>query len=183
MKIIFKIFEWLIFVLLIFFGFVVMSPLLPTKKIILTYIVSSGSMEPAIQTGSIAFAKPIKYDQVKPHDIITFVSPKNKKQTILHRVLKIKKDKFGSLSFATKGDNNNTKDSWLVPQISLQGKYLFSIPLLGHIAAFIKQPLGFILMIAAPSLFIIILQIKTIRDGINEEVEKRIKKARLGNLK
>lgn len=134
-------------------------------------------MEPTIQTGSIVFVKPVEQKEIKKDDIITFLSPKDQKQTILHRVFNIKKDKLGTLSFETKGDNNNAEDSWLVPAISLQGKYLFSIPLLGHIAAFMKKPLGFILMIGVPALFLVILQIKSIRDGINEEVEKRTKKA------
>jgi signal peptidase len=176
LKKIVSLFEWLIFALLVFLAFVVMSPMLPTKKFLLTYIVSSGSMEPTIQTGSIAFVKPVEKKEIKKGDIITFLSPKDQKLTILHRVFKIKNTK-NVLSFETKGDNNNAEDNWEVPAVNLQGRYLFSVPLLGHIAALMKKPLGFILMIGVPALFLIILQIKTIRDGINEEVEKRTKKA------
>lgn len=182
LKKIISLFEWLIFALLVFLAFVVMSPMLPTKKYLLTYIVSSGSMEPTIQTGSIAFVKPVEQKEIKKGDVITFLSPKDQKLTILHRVYKIKNTK-NVLSFETKGDNNNAEDNWEVPAVNLQGRYLFSIPLLGHIAALMKKPLGFILMIGVPALFLIILQIKTIREGINEEVERRVKKAQLTSLK
>lgn len=134
-------------------------------------------MEPTIKTGEIAFVKPVPPKEIKKGDIITFLSPKDQKQTILHRVYKIKKDKSGYISFETKGDNNNAKDNWQVPSISLQGRYLFGIPAVGQIAAEMKKPLGFALMIGLPAIILIFLQIKSIIEGINEEVEKRTKKA------
>lgn len=175
MKFIGKIFEWFIFLTLISLAFVVMSPILPSKKYLLTYIVSSGSMEPTIQTGSVAFVKPILANEIKKGDIVTFTSPKDINQTILHRIFKVDKSK-NNLFFQTKGDDNNAPDNWKVSASGIRGKYFFSIPLLGHIAAFMKKPLGFILTIGVPAILLIFLQIKSIKEGIEEEVEKRTKK-------
>ena len=164
--------EWVIFIVIIFMVFLIASPLLPTQKILhlQTYIVSSGSMEPTIKAGDLAFTVPVTTTNLQVRDIITFISPKDQKQTILHRINKIKNN-----NFETKGDNNDVEDIWKVTPNLVQGKYIFAIPLLGHAAAFFKTPLGFGMIIGAPAILFIYLCIKQINAGINEEVEKRVR--------
>jgi len=174
-RVIGKVLEWMIFGVLIFLYLVVLSPNLPTKNYISTYIVQTGSMEPVVHTGSIALIQPKQADQVKKGDIIIFTSPKDPKQTILHRVFDIKQ-KDTSIDFETKGDNNNAPDNWVVPSISVKGVCIGTIPFVGHPAAFLKTPIGFAFLFGIPALFLVILQIKKIREGIEEEVQKRMKK-------
>jgi len=175
-RVVTKILEWTIFGILVFTFLVVLSPLLPTKKYIYTYIVATGSMSPTIKAGSIAIVKPAKVEALKKGDIITFTSPRDAKQTILHRIFEVKKSgKF--FSFLTKGDNNNDKDSWTVPSVLIKEQLITSIPYLGQPATFLKTRKGFILLIVIPAIILALLQIKTIKEGINEEVEKRTKKA------
>lgn len=171
-----KILEWFIFTILIIVFFVVLSPVLPTKRYIYTYIVATGSMEPAIKAGSVALVKPAKIEALKKGDIITFTSPKDPNKTIIHRIYEIKQT-GKSKNFITKGDNNNSADSWNVSTVLVKGQFITSIPLLGHPAALLKTKKGFILMVILPAILLILLQIKTIREGIDEEVKKRTKKA------
>jgi signal peptidase len=166
-----KLFEWVFFTIIVLTVLTIASPLLPTRQYlhVQSYIVSSGSMEPTVQTGALALTAPVDSHNLHVSDIIAFTSPKNQKQIILHRINKIKNN-----SFETKGDNNNVTDIWIVPSKLIQGKYIFSVPLLGHAAAFFKTPLGFGIIVGAPALILIILFIKKINVGINEEVEKRL---------
>lgn len=164
-------FEWIFFTIIIIIVLIIASPLLPTAKILRlqTYIVSSGSMEPTIKAGDLAFTVAASAKNLRENDIITFISPKDPKQTILHRINKIKNNRF-----ETKGDNNSVRDIWMVTPELIRGKYLFSLPFLGHAAAFFKTPLGFSIIVGVPALIFIFFCIKQINEGINEEVEKRV---------
>ncbi len=166
------VFEWAIFAVLIATFLIVLSPLLPTKKYIYTYIVATGSMESAIHAGSVAFVKPAETTKLKKGDIITFTSPKDSKLTVLHRIIAVNKS-GKEKTFMTKGDNNNSPDSWTISQTMIKGQFLFSVPYLGHIGALIKTPKGFAAIVIFPALILAVLQIKTIKLGIDEEVERR----------
>ncbi|PJE67533.1 signal peptidase I, partial [Candidatus Shapirobacteria bacterium CG10_big_fil_rev_8_21_14_0_10_40_9] len=180
-KILGKIFEWVIFIALILVFLIAASPILPTKKYLSTYIVTSASMEPTIKAGALALVKkigPFEIDKVKEGDIVTFASPENPNQLILHRVIKVDKDKEkGILNFGTKGDQSSAPDAWVVPNVYVRDRYILSIPYLGYLGAFMRTKIGFILVFGIPALLLLLLQIKKIKDGINEEVKKRTEKA------
>jgi len=173
-KITLKVVEWLVFAVVVSVFFVSFSPLLPFKNMPKTYVVATGSMIPTIMPGSVSIVLPIAPEKLQPKDIIAFKSSDNPKNTILHRIDSIKSTE--PLIFKTKGDNNNAPDNWDVPAMDVGGKYLISVPLFGHVAAFMKKPLGFALMVIAPALIFIIFQIFNIKKAINEEVERRVKK-------
>lgn len=164
-----KIIEWTIFLLLIFILFLVASPLLPTKEYVSTHIVSTGSMEPTISAGSIVFSS-LKTDEINRGDIIVFESPDNPDITIIHRVINIQGEEY-----ITKGDNNQSEDNWEVSQFNIKGKYILHIPYLGHAVEWMKTPIGFTTLLILPTLIFLISQIKKIKEGINEEVERRTK--------
>ena len=169
--------EGVVFILLLAIFFMVLSPLLPTKKYIYTYIVATGSMEPTIHAGSVALVQPIQPVFVKKGDIITFTSPKDGQTLIIHRVTAIK-NQGRTFRFKTKGDNNNNEDNWLVYGSLVKGRMAAAIPYLGHLATFIKTPKGFLMMIIIPAIILVLFQVKTIKEGIEEEVERRTKSAR-----
>ncbi len=166
-KKIFKLIEWIIFLTLIFILFLVASPLLPTKTYISTHVVSTGSMEPEIMTGSVVFST-LKNEEVNKGDIVVFKSPDNEEITVIHRVMDINGEEY-----TTKGDNNENKDSWVLFKSNILGTVIFTIPYLGYVIDFMKTPLGFGLVLGIPALILIISFIKRIKDGINDEVEKR----------
>lgn len=167
--------EWVVFAVLIFTFIVVLLPLLPTKNYLSIFIVPTGSMEPTIKAGSIAFVKPIHQEQVQKGQIITFLSPKNPDETIIHRVYEVKTI-AGTTALTTKGDNNNVADNWIVSIPEIKGIYVNSVPYLGHPIALLRNKVGFAVMVGIPALIIALLQILRIKEGIEEEVQKRTKK-------
>ncbi|MCW1948851.1 MAG: signal peptidase I [Candidatus Shapirobacteria bacterium] len=171
-KIFFKVIEWIAFIVLLCLLFVVISPKLPFKNLPKSFVVVSGSMEPTIKTGSVAFTKTADPKNLKSGDIIAFTSPSNSKDTILHRVNSI--SSTDPLLFKTKGDNNNDIDAWDVQDVGVKGVYFFAIPYLGSLAAILRQPWGFSVVVGIPALIFIIIQIINIKKAIDDEVNRKV---------
>jgi signal peptidase I len=176
-KLLFKIGEWVLFTALLGLFFISISPVLPFENLPKTYTIKTGSMVPEIQPGSVAIVTPIKQQQkqdIKAGDVIAFTSPRLRDLTVIHRVEQILEKE--PLTLKTKGDNNDSADQWEVYEEDIKGRYVFSLPYLGHAAEFIKTPRGFILLVGIPALLFVISQILIIRKGIEEEVQKRLRK-------
>ncbi len=165
-----KISEYLIYGFLVAILFVILSPRLPTKNILRTYIVPTGSMTPTVRAGSVALVNP-KQTNPKVGDIVAFLSPRDTTETILHRVVETT-----DLGYKTKGDFNTTVDAWTVPQKNIQGTLIVAIPYIGHIAAFVKKPIGFILLTVVPALMLGFASLMDIKNGIQEEYKKHKQK-------
>jgi len=71
-------------------------------------VVQSGSMEPAIHTGSVVMVKPAS--DYKIGDVITFGEVSKTKAPITHRIYDIKVVD-GNPVYITKGDANNAPDA------------------------------------------------------------------------
>ena len=113
-------------------------------------IVMSGSMEPAIKTGSVVFINTHEdIKDIKENDIITY---KLLDAFITHRA--VEANEHGII---TKGDANRSKDLGIVTEENFYGKELLTIPYAGYILFYIKQnilPLGIaILAITAIAYF------------------------------
>lgn len=117
-----------------------------------TEVVISGSMEPAIQTGSVVIVRPVDLSVIQQGDIVMF-SSLDKKGLTTHRVVKIEHET--GLWFITKGDANNNPDITPVLPDQIVGIVTFNIPYLGLLAGFIKTPLGFILFFLIPAVILI----------------------------
>lgn len=136
-------------------------------------IVQSGSMEPAIKTGSVVITKPAAEYNVG--NIITFTLPQSPKRPITHRINEIKTE-ANAISYITKGDANNGPDQEEIKKENIIGKVLLSVPYLGYAVDVAKNPYGFIAIIIIPALIIIYDEIKKIRN----EVKKIRKKTKEG---
>lgn len=147
---IYNIATYLFFLALLLLGLLLLGMFLPNKVGYEVRIVQTGSMEPNIPVGSAVIIKPAVHYLV--NDVITF---QREDKPITHRIVK---DEViaGDISYTVKGDANDVVDSQTVKKNEVIGKVVFSIPLLGYILDFIRQPLGFILIIGIPllSLFI-----------------------------
>lgn len=122
-------------------------------------IVQSGSMEPAIHTGSIVLVMPAR--DYRANDIITFSDSPNSQTPTTHRIVEIKNDN-SQIAFVTKGDANNAADRKEVAPDKVIGKVRLSVPFAGYVIDFVKKPLGFILVIIIPALLVISDEIKKI---------------------
>ncbi len=171
-KTVFKIIEWVAFIVLLCLLLVVISPKVPFKNLPKSFVVVSGSMEPTIKTGSVAFTKTVDLKNIKSGDIIAFTSPSDSKDTILHRVNSI--SSIDPLLFKTKGDHNNDIDAWDVPDVGVKGVYFFAIPYLGTLAATLRQPWGFAVVVGIPAFIFIISQILNIKKAIDDEVNRKV---------
>lgn len=121
-----------------------------------SFIVTSGSMEPEIETGALLFTRPIKGEEVKVGDTITF--ERNEEYTT-HKVIQ-KNDSNGALSFLTQGVANNSPDPGEVSQDDIIGVKIFSLPFLGYAIAWAGTTTGFILFLVIPGFLIIFLEIR-----------------------
>lgn len=122
-------------------------------------IVQSGSMEPAIHTGSIVFLAPKSSYGVG--DVITFESSGNDVPTT-HRIMEVKVDDNGATWFLTKGDANENLDVAPVAVEDVLGVVRFTVPYLGFLFDFARTKLGFALLIGVPALLIVIDEIDKI---------------------
>lgn len=114
--------------------------------------VLSGSMEPAIGTGSVAVVKPV--DNYKIGDIITFGEITKTKTPTTHRIYDIRVQE-GEPIYITKGDANNAPDQREIMGDEIVGKVLFNVPYAGYAVNEARKPLGFALIIILPAVIII----------------------------
>jgi signal peptidase len=98
-------------------------------------IVMSGSMKPAFDAGSLIVVKRINPDMINTGDIITYFDGPNSSSSVTHRVMEIVERRDGTF-FITKGDANDTKDFFPVPEHRVIGKVTVAIPFVGYILGF-----------------------------------------------
>ncbi|MDP3772280.1 MAG: signal peptidase I [bacterium] len=138
--------------------------------------VLSGSMEPAIRTGSIVVVRPSTSYSIG--NIVTFTGTSGGKSIpITHRVMEIRVDR-GVPSYITKGDANNAPDARLVAHREIIGGLVFSVPYLGYGVETARKPYGLAALILLPAALIIIDQAGRIKKELarlrREKEEKTI---------
>jgi len=121
-----------------------------------TEIVRSGSMEPAILTGSVVVSRPIAPEEVREGDIIMFSSLVGQSLTT-HRVIAVRSD--NGLYFMTKGDANKGGDINPVVPSQIVGIIVFSVPYLGYLISFMRTPLVLVLCLVIPVAVLIISEL------------------------
>ncbi len=134
-------------VIVLFLLSLTVGPLLLPYKALTVY---SGSMEPAIHTGSVAIDVPIAAQDVKVGDVITFVRPDNQNELVTHRVRAIETGPSGR-QWITRGDANSVDDPWRVAAVGAGYKYVFSIPYFGFVLVWLQSPIGRLLFLVIPA--------------------------------
>jgi signal peptidase len=126
------------------------------------FAVQSGSMEPTIKVGSVVVVLP--QDSYQKEDIITVRSERNPKETVTHRIAKVKTDEdTGNTSFILKGDANEDSDMEPVLLKRAIGKVILILPFVGYPVAFAQTQLGFVLLIVIPATLIIYSEAQSIK--------------------
>ncbi|WP_436923962.1 signal peptidase I [Halosimplex amylolyticum] len=124
-----------------------------------SYVVLSGSMEPAISSGDVVVVNEVRPAQIEEGDVITFGGSQSE-PTTTHRVIGIE-EQDGERVFRTKGDNNEDADPSPVRPSSVSGRVmklplpvlgstLFVIPYVGYVVEFAGTTVGFALLVVAP---------------------------------
>lgn len=154
--------------------------------------VLSGSMEPAIKTGSVVMTKPSSTGSeqaaYKVGDIITFGPYSKTKAPTTHRIVEVidndDDNNSGSdnatmtndnvtVSYITKGDANNAPDARQISQKDIIGKVVVDVPYLGYVVSFARKPIGFLLILIIPALVIVFDEIKKIIGEVKKIKEKK----------
>ena len=103
------------------------------------FAVQSGSMEPAIPVGSIIAVQPVPAATLKVGDVITFADRNRPELRVTHRIVSLE-TREGQQVAITKGDANNTTDSWNVPLQSAIGRVALHVPLAGYFVYWLSSP-------------------------------------------
>jgi signal peptidase len=112
-----------------------------------SFIVYSGSMEPAIKKGGIAIGKPTAPEDLKAGDIVAFKTATGEAPTV-HRIVEIENHN-GLFVVTTRGDANETNDADPIVVRQDGSKIIYSLPYVGYVLeaprAFLGPRLTFIL--------------------------------------
>jgi len=117
-------------------------------------IVQSGSMEPAIDTGSIILIAPASSYDIG--DVVTFGEDTATKIPTTHRIVDINTSPLGRSLYTTKGDANEEHDPTPIRLSDIIGKVWLSVPYIGYVLEFARTPLGYGLLIGIPAAFIVL---------------------------
>lgn len=143
--------------------------LIPILLGIKPFIVLSGSMEPTIKVGSIAYINTHeKVQNIKDGDIIAFSFGDSQ---VTHRVLKINENQ----TFTTKGDANSVEDFAPVNFENYKGKTIFWIPNIGKVLLKTNTKTGKIIiaLIVGFNIFFIIFDDIFEKNDIKEKDKKK----------
>lgn len=143
------------------------------------YVVLSGSMNPAFDTGSLVFVKPLDPQNIEQGDIITYSSSGGAEVLTTHRVVDVIRD--GELKFVTRGDANNVNDPNPVLAPNVVGKVHGFVPYLGYLIGYAQTRNGLIALVFVPGLLVIIFELRNIIKYISAMEKEKVDKNRRKN--
>ncbi len=149
----------------------------PTKSVFgfRYYTVLTGSMSPTYEVGDIIFVKLGLNDDIGVGDVITFNPSQDGEAYLTHRVTeKIENYKgTGVTCFRTRGDANESEDSFLIDSNRVIGKVQFGIPKLGYVIRFVQLRWYFVVPIAVmiPIFFYLLKRYFLLSDDEDEDEE------------
>lgn len=122
--------------------------------------VQTGSMVPEIKRGHLVAVGEVPLNQLRVGDVITYKSSQEslKGATITHRIVELPTEENGQ-KFITKGDANPSIDEPFSGD-RIVGRVDRAVPYAGFLMDFLSTPIGLMLVIYLPALFIIVDEIK-----------------------
>ena len=136
-----------------------------------SYVVLSGSMEPAIKVGSIVVVSEATSGSIEEGDIITYKDSswtQENPSLTTHRVVNIETEQSKAY-FETKGDANEDPDPSLVSENRVVGRVMFSIPFIGYILSWAGSTIGMIILLFVPAALIIINESMKIKKELEKD--------------
>lgn len=104
------------------------------------YTITTGSMSPTYNVGDMIFVKLTSGEDINKGDVITFNPSQDSDANLTHRVTeKIENyEGTGVICFRTRGDANETDDSFLIDEDRVIGVVQFGIPVIGFVVRFVQ---------------------------------------------
>lgn len=124
-------------------------------------VVLSGSMEPELGVGDVVVESTISPLDAKVGDVVTFRDPERPDRLITHRVRRVRAS-GDEVSFTTKGDANNTVETWQIARHGGIGRVQYRVPKLGYAVAWISRPGARLLLVVVPALLLGFFELKRI---------------------
>lgn len=140
---------------------VLMQPVLMLAFGFQTLTVMSGSMEPAIGTGDLVVVRAAVPMDLRVGDVVTFQDPDDPDKLWTHRV-RSAQGQGANVKVVTKGDANNTTETWYVSGDGSVGKVFLRVPKIGLFLAQLNTPLLRILLVAVPALLWALMELRRI---------------------
>lgn len=134
-KLLSNIFTIIFIVIVIYLGYCRLSPGGSPFQL---FNVLTGSMGDTINPNSLVVTKSISAEELNIGDIVTY---ERYDEIVTHRIID-KSNEGGETSFVTKGDRNNNADALPVKGEQIQGKVVFSVPMLGRFGEIIQTRQG-----------------------------------------
>ncbi|MGE3271425.1 MAG: signal peptidase I, partial [Chloroflexota bacterium] len=119
-----------------------------------SFVVLSGSMEPVLQVGDLAVVGPVRPDQLRVRDIISYRTPVQPNMVVTHRLVGIDTNEAGQMTFTTRGDANDSVDQVEVDPQAVLGRVAYAVPKMGYLVDFARQPLGKLVLLGLPALLL-----------------------------
>lgn len=119
-----------------------------------SFVVYSGSMEPAIGVGDLVVVGPARPESLMVGDIITYRTAQRPDVVVTHRLVEIGLDEQGRMVFHTKGDANNVVDQVVVEPRAVLGRVAYAVPKVGYLVEFSRRAEGKLLLIGIPGLLL-----------------------------
>lgn len=119
------------------------------------FVVRSGSMEPAIPTGSAVLVRPVAPETLRVGDVITFERSDAGLAPIMvtHRIVEVAQVGPPAV-FRTQGDANNAPDPTTVSFVGEGGKVEAHLPFVGYALNYTGQPAVRLALIGVPALLL-----------------------------
>ena len=160
LKFIFEIATWLVLAVIVLMGLYIVTSNFNVFSGYKSFLVQSGSMEPAVMTGDIIIIH--SQDNYVKNDVITFHGSDGR--IVTHRIIEILQ-KDGKSFFSTKGDANRSEDEDSITQDKIIGKISLVIPKLGYLVAFSKSLPGLIILAIFPAALFIISELFKVKNA------------------
>lgn len=106
---------------------------LPRMLGFVPYSIATGSMEPSMPVGSVAYVQPADDTALQAGDVVAYTAPAGFGElagsVVVHRVVSNDKD---ARTIVTQGDANASPDLQPIPYGAIIGKVVLSVPVLGY---------------------------------------------------
>ncbi len=134
------------------------------------YNVVTQSMTPTYDAGDMVIVKCVGIDEIQVGDVVTFHPSSDSDVCLTHRVTEITTDfqGTGETCIKTKGDANDTEDSFWVDDTRIVGTVQFCIPRLGYLVRFVQLRWYYVI----PLVIMLFLMVKLLRIYFAGEPEK-----------
>jgi signal peptidase len=143
---------WL--VLLVVVAFVAVTVAVPRLTGGTAYTVTSGSMRPSLEVGTLIVTRPVEPSSLGIGDVITFQAVPGRQAVITHRIIGVGYAANGKTTFQTRGDANGAADEKPVQEAQLRGELWYAVPYVGYLNSWVNGSNRPVLLYAVGALLI-----------------------------